>query len=83
MDDRPFSIDLVGAVGNLYCFEHGTKLNSVRKVIRQGSFIDKMTNFGWTDPGYFEEKEDEVVLVHCIARYHACVSLLVQKYLPC
>lgn len=55
-DDRPFSIDLVGAV------------------IRQGSFVDKMDHLGWTTPGYFDEKEDEVVLVHAIARYHAYVT---------
>ena len=52
-DDKPFSIDLVGAV------------------IRQGSFIDKMTEFGWTEPGYFDARKDELVLVHAISRYHA------------
>lgn len=52
-DDRPFSLDLVGAV------------------IRQGSFIDKMHAFGWTQPGFADEPQDEVVLVHAIARYHA------------
>ena len=54
-DDRPFSIDLVGAV------------------IRQCSFVDKMHHFGWTEPGYFDDKDDELVLVHAIARYHGCV----------
>ncbi|KAJ3557415.1 hypothetical protein NM688_g1475 [Phlebia brevispora] len=57
-DDRPFSIDLVGAV------------------IRQGSFVDKMHNFGWTETGYFDSKEDEAVLVHSIARYHAFLDLM-------
>ena len=59
-DDRPFSVDLVGAV------------------IRQCSFIDKMDNYGWTEPGAFDSKEDEVVLVHAIARYHAYGSFLLQ-----
>lgn len=54
-DDRPFSVDLVGAV------------------IRQGSFIDKMHLYGWTEPGAFDKPEDEVVLQHAIARYHAYV----------
>ncbi|GBE89582.1 hypothetical protein SCP_1602450 [Sparassis crispa] len=57
-DDRPFSIDLVGAV------------------VRQGSFIDKMYAFGWTEPGYFDDKEDELVLVHATARYHAFLDLM-------
>ncbi|KAJ3481678.1 hypothetical protein NLI96_g7488 [Meripilus lineatus] len=57
-DDRPFSIDLVGAV------------------VRQGSFIGKMYDFGWTEPGYFDTPEDEVVLLHAIARYHAFLDLM-------
>ncbi|OSX64414.1 hypothetical protein POSPLADRAFT_1032777 [Postia placenta MAD-698-R-SB12] len=52
-DDRPFSIDLVGAV------------------IRQGSFIDKMYSFGWTQADFFDGPQDEAVLVHAITRYHA------------
>lgn len=52
-DDRPFSLDFVGAV------------------IRQGSFVDKMHAFGWTEPTYFDDPVEEVVLVHAIARYHA------------
>ncbi|KIP02258.1 hypothetical protein PHLGIDRAFT_130825, partial [Phlebiopsis gigantea 11061_1 CR5-6] len=57
-DDRPFSVDLVGAV------------------IRQGSFIDKMHLYGWTEPGAFDKPEDEVVLQHAIARYHAFLDLM-------
>ncbi|THG99278.1 hypothetical protein EW026_g3040 [Hermanssonia centrifuga] len=57
-DDRPFSIDLVGAV------------------IRQCSFVDKMHLFGWTEPGYFDDKEDEAVLIHAITRYHAFLDLM-------
>ena len=52
-DDRPFSVELVGAV------------------LRQCSFIDKMHNFGWTEPDYFDAPEDELVLMHAVARYHA------------
>ncbi|TCD60359.1 hypothetical protein EIP91_010319 [Steccherinum ochraceum] len=57
-DDRPFSVDLVGAV------------------IRQGSFVDKMHAFGWTEPKYFDNAVDEVVIVHAVARYHAFLDLL-------
>ncbi|GBE82231.1 hypothetical protein SCP_0406140 [Sparassis crispa] len=48
-------------------------LDLVDAVVRQGSFIDKMYAFGWTEPGYFNAKEDELVLMHATARYHACV----------
>ncbi|KAF9463653.1 hypothetical protein BDZ94DRAFT_1258236 [Collybia nuda] len=57
MDDRPFSVDLVGAV------------------LRQGSFVRKIYDLLWTSPGFFESKEDEVVLQHAIARYHAFLDL--------
>ena len=50
----------------------------VGAVIRQGAFVDKMHDFGWTEPGYFDHKEDELVLVHSIARYHAWVLRHVQ-----
>ena len=56
VDDRPFSVELVGAV------------------LRQCSFIDKMHNFGWLEPDAFKESDDELVLVHAIARYHAYVG---------
>ena len=46
----------------------------VGAVIRQCAFVDKMYNFGWTEPGYFDHKDDELVLVHSIARYHAYVK---------
>ncbi|EIN11322.1 hypothetical protein PUNSTDRAFT_50377 [Punctularia strigosozonata HHB-11173 SS5] len=58
VDDRPFSVELVGAV------------------LRQGSFVDKMHALGWTNPDYFRSADDEVVLKHCIARYHAFLDLM-------
>ncbi|KAG6825171.1 hypothetical protein H0H93_001076, partial [Arthromyces matolae] len=41
------------------------------KVIRQGSFVKKMHDLQWTQPHFFDSKEDEVALQHSIARYHA------------
>lgn len=66
--DRPFSVDLVGAV------------------LRQGLFIDKMHELGWTEPDFFCSKEDHVVLHHCVTRYHAQVitfSNVSLKLTPC
>ncbi|KAF9222788.1 hypothetical protein BS17DRAFT_755176 [Gyrodon lividus] len=57
-DDRPFSIDLVGAV------------------LRQASFVHKMAELGWSQPGFFSDEEDMVVLQHCAARYHAFLGLM-------
>ncbi|KAF8548607.1 hypothetical protein OG21DRAFT_1422787 [Imleria badia] len=57
-DDRPFSIDLAGAV------------------LRQASFVRKMADLGWTDPDFFADEEEMVVLQHCVARYHAFLGLM-------
>ncbi|KAH8831565.1 hypothetical protein DL96DRAFT_1812407 [Flagelloscypha sp. PMI_526] len=57
VDDKPFSVELVGAV------------------LRQNSFNSKMQSLGWTRPGVFQGDEERV-LVHCIARYHAFLDLL-------
>lgn len=54
MDDRPFSVDLVGAV------------------VRQSVFVDKLHELKWTEEGHFgDDAEDDLVLEHTIARYHA------------
>ncbi|KAG6907301.1 hypothetical protein DXG01_009465 [Tephrocybe rancida] len=41
------------------------------QVLRQGSFVKKMHDLQWTQPGFFDLKNDEVGLEHSIARYHA------------
>jgi len=48
----------------------------VGAVLRQGSFVDKMDSLGWTKPDFFSSKEDQVVLHHCVARYHAFLDLM-------
>ncbi|KAJ7706917.1 hypothetical protein B0H17DRAFT_1174849, partial [Mycena rosella] len=45
-------------------------------VLRQGSFVKKMYDFQWTQPGFFDSAEDEVALQHAIARYHAFLDLM-------
>ncbi|EAU82563.2 hypothetical protein CC1G_12143 [Coprinopsis cinerea okayama7 len=45
-------------------------------VLRQGSFVKKMYDLGWTGPGYFDAPEDEIALQHALARYHAFMDLL-------
>ncbi|KAG6915916.1 hypothetical protein DXG01_009286 [Tephrocybe rancida] len=55
-------------------------------VIRQGSFVKKMHDLQWTQPQFFDDKEDEVALQHSIARYHAFLDLMsaspVSFYVP-
>ncbi|KAG9316181.1 hypothetical protein JVU11DRAFT_2202 [Chiua virens] len=60
-DQRPFSIDLVGAV------------------LRQGSFVHKMVELGWTRPGFPLDDNGALILEHCVARYHAFLNLMVDS----
>jgi len=73
-DGRPFSLDLVGAVGlcDTNPFSYGTH-GRAAQVLRQDSFTEKMHQLGWSQPGFFDSKEDEVALHHCVSRYHAYV----------
>ncbi|KAI5476686.1 hypothetical protein MNV49_007400 [Pseudohyphozyma bogoriensis] len=44
-------------------------------VLRQGTFIQKMVDLGWTRTGRFDE-EDDTVLKRSVARYHAFLDLI-------
>lgn len=46
-------------------------IDLVGAVLRQGSFVAKMHDLRWTETGFFDNPEDEVVLQHSVARYHA------------
>ncbi|KIJ93443.1 hypothetical protein K443DRAFT_135047 [Laccaria amethystina LaAM-08-1] len=48
----------------------------VGAVLRQGTFVFKMVDLGWTQPGFFDSAEDKVALQHAIARYHAFMDLM-------
>ena len=41
------------------------------QVLRQGSFVKKIYDLGWTSSTFFEKHEDAPVLHHAIVRYHA------------
>ncbi|KAH7098281.1 major facilitator superfamily domain-containing protein [Auriculariales sp. MPI-PUGE-AT-0066] len=51
-------------------------IDLVSAVIRQGSFITKIANLGWTAAGRFEKQADQNLIVKSIARYHAFLDLL-------
>ena len=73
-DDRPFSIDLVGAVSSGRArVPLGILVKRLQQVLRQASFTQKMTQIGWTRTWFFETHEDVVALQHAVARYHASV----------
>ena len=43
----------------------------VDAVIRQCTFIDEMHNLGWLKPEFFNDEDNDLVLLHCLGRYHA------------
>lgn len=58
----------------LYVYMCGSPLRlqtELKQVLRQGSFVQKMHGLHWTEPDYFDSREDEIALQHAIARYHA------------
>ena len=79
-DGRPFSLDLVSAVGLLHIerISRGAD-DRVEQVLRQNAFTEKMHQLGWSQPGFFDGKEDEIALHHCVARYHAYVKNMGEK----
>ncbi|KAI9513159.1 hypothetical protein F5148DRAFT_1156507 [Russula earlei] len=48
----------------------------VGAVLRQGFFIKKINELGWTSPSYFEKREDAIALHYATIRYHAFLDLL-------
>ncbi|KAF8438942.1 hypothetical protein L210DRAFT_2235973 [Boletus edulis BED1] len=52
---------------------------SVELVLRQASFVRKMADLGWTDPDFFDDEGEMVILQHCVARYHAFLALMVDS----
>ncbi|KAG1876823.1 hypothetical protein C8R48DRAFT_591090 [Suillus tomentosus] len=54
-------------------------LDLVGAVLRQASFVKKMVNLGWTEPGYFANEVDAVALQHCVARYHAFLNIMAES----
>ncbi|KAG6917585.1 hypothetical protein DXG01_001933 [Tephrocybe rancida] len=68
--------DRVSEVINSYAHGGVFSLDLVSAIMRQGSFIKKMGDLGWTDPKWFGGTDDEIVLEHAIARYHAFLDLL-------
>ncbi|GLB43789.1 putative essential for the formation of DNA replication focal centers [Lyophyllum shimeji] len=63
--------NLIKRIWSAYADGEQFSADLVGAVIRQGSFVKKMHDLQWTEPGFFDTKEDEVALQHAIARYRA------------
>lgn len=73
-----FSLDLTTAVRPLLPSSYSPSTRSDpsphSQVLRQGTFVQKMHDLGWTRPGRFDG--DEILLQRCVARYHAFLDLI-------
>ncbi|KAJ7084822.1 hypothetical protein B0H15DRAFT_847725 [Mycena belliarum] len=67
---------LIGRVLSAYVDDKMFSVELVGAILRQGSFVAKMYDLQWTQPGFFDSTEDEVALQHAIARYHAFLDLM-------
>lgn len=63
-----------------YSSDSIASIDLVGAVLRQGSFVEKMHDLRWTEQGYFDGPEDQVVLQHSVARYHAYVYYIINHY---
>ncbi|KAF7304479.1 hypothetical protein HMN09_00850200 [Mycena chlorophos] len=63
-------------ISNAYTDGRIFSVELVSAVLRQGGFVSKMHRLGWTKPGAFDSHEDEVALLHVVARYHAFLDLM-------
>ncbi|KAG1797327.1 uncharacterized protein HD556DRAFT_1356096 [Suillus plorans] len=70
---------LLNRMMGAYTDDRVFSLDLVSAVLRQGSFVKKMVNFGWTEPGYFADEVDAVALQHCVARYHAFLNIMAES----
>ncbi|KAF7304477.1 hypothetical protein HMN09_00850000 [Mycena chlorophos] len=63
-------------ISNAYTDGRIFSVELVSAVLRQGSFVSKMHQLGWTKPGAFDSHEDQLALLHVVARYHAFLDLM-------
>ncbi|KAJ6555800.1 hypothetical protein B0H19DRAFT_1151153 [Mycena capillaripes] len=67
---------LIGRIVSAYTNDRLFSVELVGAVLRQGTFVSKMHALQWTRPGFFDNAEDEIALLHAIARYHAFLDLM-------
>ncbi|KAG8768001.1 hypothetical protein FRC15_005345, partial [Serendipita sp. 397] len=74
--DRNRPIPRIQRIAVAYSHAGLASLDLVGAVLRQGSFIQKMVELGWTRPGRFDLASESAPLVRSIARYHAFLDLM-------
>ncbi|KAF8215340.1 hypothetical protein K438DRAFT_1749388 [Mycena galopus ATCC 62051] len=68
--------NLINRIMSAYVDDKLFSVELVGAILRQGSFVTKMYDLQWTNPGFFAGTEDEIALQHAIARYHAFLDLM-------
>ncbi|EPT03017.1 hypothetical protein FOMPIDRAFT_1117270, partial [Fomitopsis schrenkii] len=61
---------------NAYTDDRPFSVDLAAAVLRQGAFIDTLDDLGWTAPGFFDDPDNQELLTHALARYHAFLDLL-------
>ncbi|KAG8785422.1 hypothetical protein FRC16_001948, partial [Serendipita sp. 398] len=74
--DRTRQTPRIQRISVAYSHAGLASLDLVGAVLRQGAFIEKMVELGWTQPGRFDLVSESAPLVRSIARYHAFLDLM-------
>ncbi|KAF8967533.1 hypothetical protein BDZ97DRAFT_1916819 [Flammula alnicola] len=74
--NKPTQDRLLRRILDAYSDDKVYSVELVGAVLRQGSFVEKMHELGWTHPGFFDGPGDELALQHALSRYHAFLDLL-------
>uniref|UniRef100_A0A8H8CLD4 Uncharacterized protein n=1 Tax=Psilocybe cubensis TaxID=181762 RepID=A0A8H8CLD4_PSICU len=70
---------LVGRIVSAYNDDKVYSIDLVGAVLRQGSFVNKMRELGWTSSRFFDGSSNELALQHALSRYHAFLDLMVSS----
>lgn len=73
---KPTQLPRIQRLATAYSNAGLASLDLVGAVLRQGTFVDKMVQLGWTRPGRFDQAIHLAPLVRSIARYHAFLDLM-------
>ncbi|KIK41875.1 hypothetical protein CY34DRAFT_84653 [Suillus luteus UH-Slu-Lm8-n1] len=73
------SMDRLNKIMGAYTDDRVFSLDLVGAVLRQASFVKKMVDLRWTEPGYFANQLDTAALQHCVARYHAFLNIIAES----
>ncbi|OCH91521.1 hypothetical protein OBBRIDRAFT_834175 [Obba rivulosa] len=72
----PKEDQMVDRMMRAYWHDRPFSIDLAAAVVRQGSFVEKMSSLGWTNPYYFDGNEHEGILPRAMSRYCGFLDLM-------